>query len=98
VIGVPGNARIYLACGVTDMRKGLRRSGRPGGEDAAARPVQRRAVRLSRPARESAKLDGRDPEAWLTGVIDRMAKGHPINRLGELLLWNWHAQDAKLAA
>src|SRR4029077_13812260 len=39
---------------------------------------------------ESAKLNGLDPEAWLAGVIDRMAKGHPINRLAELLPWNWH--------
>jgi transposase len=23
VIGVPGNVRVYLACGVTDMRKGF---------------------------------------------------------------------------
>src|SRR6266852_8503088 len=31
---------------------------------------------------ESAKLNGLDPEAYLADVIDRMAKGHPINRLG----------------
>jgi transposase len=47
---------------------------------------------------ESAKLNGLDPEAYLAGVIDRMAKGHPINRLTELLPWNWQRQDAKLAA
>ncbi len=47
---------------------------------------------------ESAKLNGLDPEAYLTDVIDRMAKGHPINRLAELLPWNWHGQPAKLAA
>jgi transposase len=23
VIGIPGNVRVYLACGVTDMRKGF---------------------------------------------------------------------------
>jgi transposase len=47
---------------------------------------------------ESAKLNGLDPEAYLADVIDRMAKGHPINRLAELLPWNWHGQPAKLAA
>jgi len=31
-------------------------------------------------------------------VIDRMAKGHPINRLADLLPWNWNRQAAKLAA
>ena len=47
---------------------------------------------------ESAKLNGLDPEAYLADVIDRMAKGHPINRLDELLPWNWQRQPAKLAA
>lgn len=47
---------------------------------------------------ESAKLNGLDPEAYLAGVIDRMAKRHPINRLGELLPWNWHGWPAKMAA
>jgi transposase len=47
---------------------------------------------------ESAKLNGLDPEVYLADVIDRMAGGHPINRLGELLPWNWHRQPAKLAA
>ena len=47
---------------------------------------------------ESAKLNGLDPQAWLSDVIDRMAKSHPINRLGELLPWNWNNQIASLAA
>lgn len=47
---------------------------------------------------ESAKLNRLDPQAWLRDVIDRMAKSHPINRLGELLPWNWNNQIASLAA
>jgi transposase len=47
---------------------------------------------------ESAKLNGLDPEAYLADIIDRMARGHPINRLAELLPWNWHRPAAKLAA
>ncbi len=47
---------------------------------------------------ETAKLNGLDPEAYLADVIDRMAKGHSINRLGELLPWNWQHQAAKMAA
>lgn len=47
---------------------------------------------------ESAKLNGLDPQAWLSDVIDRLARGHPINRLGELLPWNWQPQIAMLAA
>jgi hypothetical protein len=47
---------------------------------------------------ESAQLNGLDPLAWLTDVIDRMARRHPINRLTELLPWNWKHQIASLAA
>jgi transposase len=47
---------------------------------------------------ESAKLNGLDPEAYLADLIDRMARGHPINRLGELLPWNWQRQPARMAA
>jgi transposase len=47
---------------------------------------------------ETAKLNGLDPEAYLAEIIDRMAKGHPINRLAEFLPWNWKAEPARLAA
>ena len=47
---------------------------------------------------ESAKLNGLDPEAYLADVIDRMVRGHPINRLAELLPWNWQRQPARMAA
>jgi hypothetical protein len=38
---------------------------------------------------QTAKLNGLDPEAFLADTVDRLAKGHPINRLSELLPWNW---------
>jgi hypothetical protein len=28
-------------------------------------------------------------EAYIADVIDRMAHGHSINRIDELLPWNW---------
>lgn len=41
---------------------------------------------------ETAKLNGVNPQHWLTDVLDRIGQGHPINRLGELLPWSWAAQ------
>jgi transposase len=38
---------------------------------------------------QSAILNGLDPEAYLADIIDRLAKGHPVNRLSDLLPWNW---------
>ena len=35
----------------------------------------------------TARLNGLEPEAWLTDLIARIG-GHPINRLAELLPWN----------
>jgi len=42
---------------------------------------------------ETAKLNGVDPQAWLTNVLARIAD-HPINRVDELLPWTWRASAA----
>ena len=42
---------------------------------------------------ETARMNGIDPEAWLTDVISRIAS-HPVNRIGELLPWKWQRSPA----
>jgi transposase len=47
---------------------------------------------------QSAKLNGIDPQAWLTDVLERIAE-IPQSSLPDLLPWNWKAeQAAKVAA
>ena len=36
-------------------------------------------------------LNGLDPEAYIAAVLDRLAGGHPISRIDELLPWNFKA-------
>ena len=38
---------------------------------------------------ESCKLNGVEPYAYLADILERMVAGQPINRLAELLPWNW---------
>ncbi len=37
---------------------------------------------------ETAKLNGVDPQAWLTNVLGRIAD-HKINKVDKLLSWNY---------
>ena len=46
---------------------------------------------------QTARLNDVDPQAWLADVLARIA-GHPAQRLGELLPWNWAAIPLAKAA
>ena len=41
----------------------------------------------------TAKLNDVDPRAWLADVLARIA-GHPVQKLDELMPWNWRKTDA----
>lgn len=43
---------------------------------------------------ETAKLNGIDPQAWLTDTLSKLAAGHRNDRLGELMPWNYSADVA----
>lgn len=36
---------------------------------------------------ENCKLNNINPHAWLTDTLDKLANGHPANRVGELMPW-----------
>lgn len=42
---------------------------------------------------QTARLNGRNPEAYLKDLLTRIAEGHPINRIDELLPWRLGAAD-----
>ncbi|WP_136621993.1 MULTISPECIES: IS66 family transposase [Mesorhizobium] len=46
---------------------------------------------------ETAKLNGVEPYAYLADVLTRMVDGHSINRLDELLPWNWRSAGVAAA-
>ena len=46
---------------------------------------------------ETARINGVDPQAWLADVLSRIAD-HPINRIDELLPWNWAESQQREAA
>jgi transposase len=43
---------------------------------------------------ETCKLNGVEPFAYLRDILTRMVEGHTINRLDELLPWNWKPDSA----
>ncbi len=41
----------------------------------------------------TAKLNDVDPQAWLADILARIA-GHPVQKLDELMPWNWRKQNS----
>jgi transposase len=45
----------------------------------------------------TAKMNGIDPQAWLTDILARIA-AHPAHRLDDLLPWNWTSPTGTISA
>ena len=43
----------------------------------------------------TAKMNDVDPQAWLADVLARIA-AHPVQRLDELLPWNWRHRNTQV--
>jgi transposase len=43
---------------------------------------------------ETCKMNDVEPYAYLRDVLQRMVDGHPVNRLDELLPWNWKSAES----
>ena len=46
---------------------------------------------------QTAKLNNLNPEAYLADTLAKIADGHPINRIDELMPWAHHRPDAPAA-
>ncbi len=44
----------------------------------------------------TAKLNDVEPYAYLKDVLERMTHGHSMNRLDDLLPWNWKALNVEI--
>ena len=38
---------------------------------------------------ETAKLNGVEPYAWLKSTLEKIAAGHPLSKIDEMLPWNF---------
>jgi transposase len=79
-LSIDNNLAERLLRGIAVTRKNFLFLGSDSGGDRAA---------ILYTVIETAKLNGLDPEAYLASVLDRLARGHPNNRLKELLPWNF---------
>ena len=46
---------------------------------------------------ETAKLNGVEPQAYITDVIEKIASGWPASRWDELMPWNWQPEQQQIA-
>jgi transposase len=79
-LSIDNNLAERLLRGIALTRKNFLFLGSNAGGDRAA---------IIYTVAETAKLNGLDPEAYIAALLDRLARGHTINRIDELLPWNF---------
>jgi transposase len=82
-LSIDNNLSERLLRGIAVTRKNYLFLGSDAGGDRAA---------IIYTIAETAKLNGLDPEAYIAAVLDRLAQGHTVSRLDELLPWNFQPQ------
>jgi transposase len=87
-IEIDNNAAERGVRGITLGRKNWLFAGSDSGGDTAAAIFS---------LVETAKLNGVDPEAYLRSVISQIAD-HPVQKIAELLPWNWAANQQNKTA
>ena len=84
-LSIDNNLAERLLRGIAVTRKNFLFLGSDAGGERAA---------IVYTVAETAKLNGLDPEAYIGTVLDRLARGHTIHRLAELLPWNIRLEGA----
>jgi transposase len=87
-LSIDNNLAERLLRGIAISRKNFLFLGSNAGGDRAA---------VIYTLAETAKLNGLDPERYLAVVLDRLARGHTIDRLAELLPWKITLPDINSA-
>ena len=75
---MPAKSAFFLLCRGLHKRKNYLFAGSDAGGERAASIYT---------IVQTAKLNGVNPEAYLRNTLTKIAEGHPINRINDLMPW-----------
>ncbi|MBC9177724.1 IS66 family transposase [Pseudoroseomonas ludipueritiae] len=87
-LSIDNNLSERLLRGIAVTRKNFLFVGSDAGGERAA---------IIYTVAETAKLNGLNPEAYIASVLNRLACGHPVTRINELLPWNFKPETPSAA-
>jgi transposase len=87
-LSIDNNLSERLLRGIAVTRKNFLFVGSDAGGERAA---------IIYTVAETAKLNGLNPEAYIASVLNRLACGHPVTRINELLPWNFRLEMPSVA-